>query len=88
MDFDQLLVRCFGTEDIASLLPEQLGQSVEHLHLQFGMERDSGRRFALWSLMYMLGDAPDLEPSFKSPEDRDAARQFMEMADREFGEPE
>ena len=88
MDYDLLLVRCFGTEDIATLSPEQLVQGVKHLRLQFGMERDSGRRFALWSLMYMLGDAPDLEASFKNPEDRDGARQFMEMADHEFGEPE
>jgi len=88
MDFDQLLVRFFGTEDIASLSPEQLGHGVERLRLQFGLERDGGRRFALWSLMYMLGDAPDVETSFKSREDREAARQFMDLADREIGEPE
>ena len=51
MDFDQLLVRFFGTDDIATLPPEQLVSGIERLRLQFGLERDSGRRFALWCLI-------------------------------------
>ena len=61
MDFDQLLVRFFGTDDIAALPPEQIVAGVERLRLQFGLERDGGRRFGLWCLMYMLGTAPDLD---------------------------
>ena len=84
MDFDQLLVRFFGTDDIATLPPEQLVSGIERLRLQFGLERDSGRRFALWCLMYMLGGAPDLDVAFTDEDDKDAARDFMDMADREI----
>jgi hypothetical protein len=84
MDFDQLLVRFFGTDDIATLPPEQLVSGIERLRLQFGLERDSGRRFALWCLMYMLGAAPDLDVAFTDEDDKDAARDFMDMADREI----
>jgi hypothetical protein len=90
MDFDQLLVRFFGTEDIASLPPEQLMGGVERLRLQFGLEQDSGRRFALWCLLYMLGAAPELDKAFEDEADREAARDFMEAADEELeedGEP-
>ena len=84
MDFDHLLVRFFGTADIDTLQPEQLLAGVEVLQLQFGMEKDSGRRFALWCLMYMLGVAPELDVAFKDEEDREAARDFMDMADEEI----
>ena len=84
MDFDQLLVRFIGTDDIATLPPEQLVSGIERLRLQFGLERDSGRRFALWCLMYMLGAAPDLDVAFTDEDDKDAARDFMDMADREI----
>ncbi|MGE0776491.1 MAG: hypothetical protein AB7L36_15830 [Sphingomonadaceae bacterium] len=84
MDFDQLLVRFFGTDDIATLPPEQLVAVIDRLRLQFGLEKDDGRRFALWCLLYMLGAAPDLDVAFKDEGDRDAAREFMDMADREI----
>ena len=84
MDFDQLLVRFFGTEEIADLTPEQLTAGIERLRLQFGLERDSGRRFALWCLAYMLGAAPDLEDAFEDEADREAARDFMDEIDREM----
>ena len=86
MDFDQLLVRFFGTEEIAALAPERLVAGVERVRLQFGLEKDGGRRFALWCLLYMLGAAPDLDSAFKDEADRDAARDFMDMADREIEE--
>ena len=88
MDFDQLLVRFIGTDDIATLPPEQLVSGIERLRLQFGLERDSGRRFALWCLMYMLGAAPDLDVAFTDEDDKDAARDFMDMADREIDDAE
>jgi hypothetical protein len=84
MDFDQLLVRFFGTEDIAALQPEQLLAGVDRLRLQFGLEKDAGRRFAYWCLLYMLGAAPDLEEAFEDEGDREAARDFMEAAEREM----
>jgi len=88
MDFDQLLVQFFGTAEIAELSPEQLLAGTDRLRLQFGLERDGGRRFALWSLMYMLGVAPDLDVAFKDEEDREAARDFMDMIDSEMDEDE
>jgi hypothetical protein len=84
MDFDQLLVRFFGTAEIDTLPPQKLTEGIDLLRLQFGLERDEGRRFALWCLMHMLGVAPDLDEAFEDEEDREAARDFMDMADREI----
>jgi hypothetical protein len=88
MDFDQLLVRFFGTDDIAALAPEQLAAGLDRLRLQFGLERDSGRRFALWCLAYMLGAAPVVDDAFDDEDDREAARDFMDTIDREMAEDE
>lgn len=84
MDFDDLLIRFFGTADIDTLEPEKLVSGVELLNIQFGLEKDGGRRFALWCLMYMLGVAPELDVAFKDEDDREAARDFMDMADEEI----
>jgi hypothetical protein len=86
MDFDQLLAHYFGTADIGTLSSEQLRAGIDRLHIQFGLERDSGRRFALWCLLYMLGAAPELDVAFKDEADRDAARDFMNTVDREIEE--
>lgn len=88
MDFDALLTEYFGTPDIDGLTSEQLVAGIERLRAQFGLERDSGRRFGLWCLLYMLGGAPDLDVAFKDPADREAARDFMDMADNEGDEEE
>lgn len=86
MDFDRLLAQFFGTTEIDTLNADQLLAGTQRLRLQFGLERDGDRRFALWSLMYMLGVAPDPETAFKDEEDREAARDFIDMADREIEE--
>jgi hypothetical protein len=86
MDFDQLLVRFFNTEDLATLSPEEVSDGLERLRIEFGLEQDSGRRFALWCLMYMLGAAPDLDVAFKDAGDREAARDFMDAIDQEMEE--
>ncbi|MCC2977408.1 hypothetical protein LK533_12075 [Sphingomonas sp. PL-96] len=86
MDFDQLLVRFFNTEDLATLSPAEVSDGLERLRIEFGLEQDSGRRFALWCLMYMLGAAPDLDVAFKDAGDREAARDFMDAIDREMEE--
>jgi len=88
MEFDQLIVRFFGTEDIDALSAEQLLAGLDRLRLQFGLEKDDGRRFGLWCLLYMLGAAPDLDVAFEDKGDREAARNFMDMADREIEEDE
>jgi len=86
MDFDQLMVRFFGTDGFSALPPERIVAGVEALRLQFGLERDSGRRFALWCLMYMLDVAPDLDEAFEDEGDREAARDLMDAAEREMRE--
>lgn len=86
MDLDHLLVRFFGADDFTKIDEAQMIAGVERLRLQFGLERDAGRRFALWTLMYLLGIAPDLNLAFPDESDREAARNFMEMAEREIGE--
>jgi hypothetical protein len=82
MDFQDSLHRYFGTGDIDQLAPDALGAGLERMRVDFGLERDRGRRFGLWTLMYMLGDAPDLDIAFADAEDRDAARDFMDMVDQ------
>jgi hypothetical protein len=82
MDFDDQLRRYFGTDDLDAVTPPALAAGIERMGVDLGMERDRGRRFALWSLMYLLGAAPDLDVAFKTEEDREAARDFMDMMDK------
>ena len=49
------------------------------LRVDFGFETDPGRRFALWCLMHLLGQAPDLDVAFQWETDRDAARNLMDL---------
>ena len=87
MEFQDLLQRYFGAADIGAIDPAALGAGLEHMRVDFGLASSAGHRFALWTLMYMLGDAPDLDVAFKDAEERDAARNFMDMVDR-MGEGE
>ena len=82
MDFDDQINRYFGTSDLATVSPEMLASGVERMAVDFGLERDSARRFALWALMYMLGSAPELDIAFDNETDRDAARDLMDLLDR------
>ena len=86
MDLDDQLRRYFGTADLASVTPAALAAGLEHMKVDLGLERDRSRRFGLWTLMHMLGDAPDLDVAFRNEEDREAARNFMDLAAR--AEPE
>ena len=52
------------------------------MRVDLGLEKDRGRRFALWALMHMLGAAPDLDVVFESEQEREAARNFMDLADQ------
>jgi hypothetical protein len=79
VNLDDLLERYFGTTDlsIASLAVQETG--LDRLRVDFGLETDRPRRFALWSLLYLLGQTPDLDVAFKYAEDRDAARNLMDL---------
>ena len=82
MNLDDQVRRYFGTNDLAAVAPEALAAGIERMQVDLGLEKDRGRRFALWALLHMLGAAPDLDVAFEDPRDRDAARDFMDLADR------
>lgn len=85
MEFDDQLRRYFGTEDLAAATPAVIEAGVERLLVDFGLERDRARRFGMWSMLHMLGSAPDLDVAFKDEADREAARNFMDLIDRATG---
>lgn len=82
MDFDDQLQRYFGTTDLAAIRPEAMDAGIEHMRVDFGLEKDRGRRFALWAVLHMLGQHLDLDAAFKDEADRDMARNFMDLIDR------
>lgn len=82
MDFDDQLRRYFATADLTAVSPAALESGIDRMRVDFGMEKDQGRRFALWTLMHLLGSAPDLDVAFKDVGERNAARNFMEMMER------
>ena len=85
MDFDDQLRRYFGTTDLPSIAPGALEAGIDRIKVDLGLERDRGRRFALWALLQMLGRAPDLDVAFKDEADREAARNFLDLVDRAGG---
>jgi hypothetical protein len=82
MEFDDQMWRLFGTDDLGAVAPAAMASGIERMRVEFGLEIDQGRRFAMWSLLYMLGSAPDLDVAFEDERDRDAARTFMDLLDQ------
>ncbi len=80
MDLHDIQLRYFGNQDMAQMPQSVLDAGLERMRVDFGLESDAGRRFALWALMFMLGDAPELDVAFKNAAERDAARNFMDLA--------
>jgi hypothetical protein len=81
VDLDDLLRNYFGTGDLDRLDPATLADGVERVRIAFAVERDGGRRFALWTLLHALGDAPD-PVTFKNPRERRAAEDYTRAAAR------
>jgi hypothetical protein len=79
MNFDDLLGRYFGTTDLAAASLAVREAGVDKMRVDFGLESDRARKFALWAVLYMLGEAPDLDVAFKAEEDREAARNLMDL---------
>ena len=79
MNFDDQMLRYFGTPDLASVPPAALEAGIEHMQVNLGLTKDRGERFALWALLHTLGSAPDLDVAFKDEADREAARNFMDL---------
>jgi hypothetical protein len=86
MNFADQLQRYFGTADLAAVTPATLESGIDHMRVDFGLEKDRARRFALWALLHMLGAAPDLDVAFADEQDREAARNFMDLAAEEEDE--
>jgi len=85
MNLDDQIRRYFGTSNLASVPPAALNAGIEHMKVDLGLTKDRGERFALWALLHTLGSAPDLDVAFKSEEDREAARNFMDLIDGSGG---
>ena len=81
MDFDDLLRRYFGTAELSAVTPAAQSAGIERMLVDFGLEQDRGKRFALWSLLYLLDAAPALDVCFKEAAEREAARNFMDLLD-------
>ncbi|MGY6552565.1 MAG: hypothetical protein ACXIT4_11850 [Erythrobacter sp.] len=79
MDMQDLLHRYFGTRDLGGIASAAIDPGVERITVDFGMEQDRGARFALWTLLLMFDAAPDLDVAFADADDREAARNLMDM---------
>jgi hypothetical protein len=79
MNFDDLLHRYFGSSDLSGISPAALQAGTDRLRVDFGLETDREQRFALWAVLYMLGQAPDLDVAFEDERERDAARNLMDL---------
>ena len=82
-----ILKRCslhyFGTDDLDAIAEEDFARGQDKLALDFGVEREPGRRFALWTLMDGIGIAPLPAEAFGKPEDaklKRAAEDYLSAA--------
>jgi len=85
MDLDALLFHYFHTDDLAQVDPEPLARGIEQIRLDFGVENEPGRKFALWVVMEALGVAPPPAQSFDQPGEqhlRQAAQDWQRAAGR------
>jgi hypothetical protein len=91
MELDTLLRHFFGTDDPSTLSDDEYERAADQLKIGFGVEREPGRRFALWCLLEALGIAPLPADAFaKEPKLKAAADEYLSAAYRmeRFGEDE
>jgi hypothetical protein len=79
VNFDDQLFRYFGTADLGAVTLDALAAGTERMRVDFGLEQNKERRFALWTLLYTLGAAPDLDVAFEDEADRNFARDVMDI---------
>lgn len=83
MDLDALLHHYFGTTLPETLSPEAMLRGKEALAIDFGVEREPGRKFALWVVMDAIGTAPLPAEAFeKYPELKAAAEDYLTASER------
>ena len=81
MDLDALLIHYFGTDEPEALDDPVRERGEERLRIDFGVEQEPSRKFALWVVMEGLGIAPlpaeafDEEPALKA-----AAEKYLDAA--------
>ena len=91
MDLDALLQHFFGTDDPSTLTESEYDLALERLKIAFGVEREAGRKFALWTLMDALEIAPLPAEAFaKEPMLKAAAEDYLKAAFRleRHGDPD
>lgn len=83
MDLDGLLIHYFGTAELAGLDEPALADGSAALLLDFGLEREPGRKFALWALLDAIGRAPFPADAFPDhPELKRAAEDYLSASER------
>lgn len=81
MDLDALLRHYFGTDDPEAIEASAFAEGRERLLIDFSVEREPSRRFALWTLMDALGFAPLPADAFpKDPALKRAAEDYLGAA--------
>lgn len=80
MDLDALLHHYFNATDPDAIDPVQLAAGQEKLRVDFSIERDPARRFALWTFMEAFGIAPLPADAFKDPALKRAADDYLSAA--------
>ncbi len=82
MTFEDQLERCFGTRDPAAIAPQAVDAAIERMQVDLGLATVAGERFAIWCMLFMFGQAPDIDATFADRSERDLARDFIEMSER------
>jgi hypothetical protein len=82
MDLDAMLIHYFGTADLDTIDEAGFVAGVERARVSFGTERDPGRRFAIWTFLHALDEAPDPATAFKHAGERKAAEDYAWAASR------
>jgi len=82
MTFEDQLERYFGTRDPAAIAPRAVDAAIERMQVDLGLSTVSGERFAIWCMLFMFGQAPDIDETFADRSERDLARDFIEMSER------
>ncbi len=89
MEIDGLFEHFFGAADPTTLTEADFANGLERLKIAFGVEREPSRKFALWTLLAGLDQAPLPAEAFKKePALRAAADRYLDAAFRleRFGE--
>lgn len=76
MDLDALLNHYFGSSALDTLDAATIEAGTDRVRIAFGTEREPGRRFALWTVLHALDDAPAPATAFKDVRERQAAEAF------------